>query len=64
MVQINGKPVEAAGMTLLDYLKRAGYQPERIAVECNEEIVPKASYEEKILQDGDVLEIVSFVGGG
>lgn len=64
MVQINGKTEDAAGMTLFNYLKQAGYQPERIAVECNEEIVPKASYGEKILQDGDVLEVVSFVGGG
>ena len=41
-----------------------GYQKNRIAVECNGEILPKVEYEQKILQDGDVLEIVSFVGGG
>ncbi len=64
MIQINGKETDAAGMTLMEYLTGAGYQPERIAVECNEEIVPKAAYAEKVLADGDVLEIVSFVGGG
>lgn len=64
MIRVNGKEVEAQGMTLLTYLKENGYAPERIAVECNEEIVPKAEYEKRILQDGDVLEVVSFVGGG
>lgn len=64
MIQINGKEADAAGMTLMEYLTENGYQPERIAVECNEEIVPKAVYGEKILADKDVLEIVSFVGGG
>lgn len=64
MVQINGKETNAAGMVLMDYLKEAGYHPEQIAVECNEEIVPKVLYGEKVLQDGDVVEVVSFVGGG
>lgn len=64
MIQVNGKPVEAEGRTLLDFLTENGYQKERIAVECNEEIVPKAEYDKKILQDGDIIEVVSFVGGG
>jgi len=36
----------------------------RIAVERNEEIVPKAKYAETVLADGDVVEVVNFVGGG
>lgn len=64
MIKINGEPQAVQGMSLSAYLAQVGYQPERIAVECNEEIVPKAEYDKKILQDGDVLEIVSFVGGG
>ena len=40
------------------------YNPKRIAVERNGEIVPKAAYGETILQDGDVIEVVNFVGGG
>ncbi|MEF2734888.1 MAG: sulfur carrier protein ThiS [Blautia sp.] len=35
-----------------------------MAVERNGEIIPKSKYEETLLSDGDVLEIVSFVGGG
>lgn len=65
MIWINGKAEEEAqGQTLADYLLKAGYRMDRIAVECNGEIVPKGVYEEKVLLDGDVLEVVSFVGGG
>lgn len=64
MIRINGENVKADGMILLEWLTQNGYQMERIAVECNEEIVPKADYAKKILQDGDVVEVVSFVGGG
>ncbi|MBR5509074.1 MAG: sulfur carrier protein ThiS [Lachnospiraceae bacterium] len=64
MIKINGKIVKVQGMTLSAYLVQEGYQPARLAVECNGEIVPKAAYDTKVLQDGDVLEIVSFVGGG
>lgn len=56
--------MELAGRTLADYLSFANYDPKRIAVERNGEIVPKAQYEKTVLADGDVLEIVRFVGGG
>lgn len=64
MVKINGKLVDAAGKTLADYLAETDYLTERIAVERNDEIVPKAKYSDTLLADGDVIEIVSFVGGG
>ena len=64
MVKINGVETNAGGKSLKDYLADADYDPKRIAVEKNGEIVPKADYERIVLQDGDVLEIVSFVGGG
>lgn len=64
MVTINGTPVEADGLRLTEYLENEGLMAKRIAVELNEEILPKAEYEDCVLKDGDVLEIVSFVGGG
>lgn len=64
MVQINGECLEVAGKTLAEYLITTDYDPKRIAVERNGNIVPKAQYSERILIDGDVIEIVSFVGGG
>ena len=64
MVKINGTAVDIAGKTLAEYLAGTKYDPKRIAVERNGEIVPKAQYAETVLQDGDSVEIVSFVGGG
>lgn len=64
MVHINGKDEAVAGMSLKEYLERNGYKPAGIAVECNEEILPKSQYGSYILQEQDVVEIVSFVGGG
>ena len=64
MVKINGKDVEAGGKTLNEYLQIANYDSRTIVIELNEEIVPKAQYDDTILQDGDVVEIISFMGGG
>lgn len=51
-------------MTLSAYLATTNYDPGRIAVERNGDIVPKTRYGDTVLQDGDSLEVVSFVGGG
>ncbi len=64
MVQINGESVDAAGKVLNEYLEENNYITEGIAVECNEKIIPKQKYNEFTLSDGDIVEIVSFVGGG
>lgn len=64
MVIINGKSIDAAGKTISEYLSTTDYDAKRIAVEKNGEIVPKAKYDKTVLQDGDSLEVVSFVGGG
>jgi sulfur carrier protein len=64
MVRINGEELDIAGKTLAEYLATTSYDPKRIAVERNGDIVPKAQYGETILTDGDSVEIVSFVGGG
>lgn len=64
MVKINGEMLDLAGKPLTEYLASAGFDPLRIAVEKNGQIVPKATYGETILQEGDVIEIVNFVGGG
>lgn len=64
MVKINGTELNAEGKTVAEYLATTNYDPKRIAVERNGNIVPKAQYFETVLQDGDSLEVVSFVGGG
>lgn len=64
MVKINGELFDAAGMSVKDYLLQSRFDAARIAVERNEEFIPKSKYAETILADGDSLEIVGFVGGG
>ena len=46
---------------LLDLLK---IDKRRTAVELNSHIVPKKSFRLGLLKDADVLEVVTFVGGG
>lgn len=64
MVTINGKQLEIVGKTVAEYLSETDYDSRRIAVERNGEIIFKSQYQSTILKDGDILEIVSFVGGG
>ena len=64
MVKINGEELNMAGKTIAEYLASTNYDPKRIAVERNGDILPKAKYGETVLQDGDNVEVVSFVGGG
>ncbi|KGP74779.1 hypothetical protein JT05_14425 [Desulfosporosinus sp. Tol-M] len=64
-MKVNGQEETVfVGMVLLDFLKQAGYNPERIAVERNGSIVSKNDYDKTVLQQDDTLEIVQFVGGG
>lgn len=64
MVKINGERLDVAGKTIAEYLAMTNYDSKRIAVEHNGEIVSKTRYDEILLQDGDTMEVVSFVGGG
>ncbi len=64
MVYINGEQKDAAGTTVAEYLDALGLRRDRIAVELNEQIVSESAYAQTLLQDEDVMEIVSFVGGG
>ncbi len=64
MVNINGEEMNVGGMTIAEYLAATTYNLKRIAVERNGDIVPRVQYSETVLEDGDSVEIVSFVGGG
>lgn len=65
MITVNGKQIRPTSeMSVADYLEQNNYKVNRIAVEMNEEILPKYSYSETMLKDGDRLEVVTFVGGG
>ena len=65
MFTVNGMKKELPGVfSVKEYLEQNGYVISQIAVELNEEILPKTEYVSTVLKDGDVMEIVSFMGGG
>ena len=51
-------------ITVSEYLESQNYNPSRVAIELNQEILPKSKYQTTILTEADTLEIVTFVGGG
>ena len=52
------------GLTIAQLLVQLGKNPKLLAVERNYELVPRAQHAERPLTEGDVLEIVTLVGGG
>lgn len=64
LVKVNGEMKDIAGKTVSEYLQTTSFDPKRIAVERNGEIVFKSQYDNTIFADGDTVEVVSFVGGG
>jgi len=62
---INGEESPFVGVaTLAELIDELGMKGDRVAVELNRQIVPRAQWNDTRLQDGDRLEIVHFVGGG
>ncbi|MFC3175059.1 sulfur carrier protein ThiS [Novosphingobium bradum] len=62
---LNGEPRRApAGSSIAQFVALLGFNPARVAVERNGDIVPRATLGDVLLAEGDVLEMVHFVGGG
>ncbi|MBQ8943280.1 MAG: sulfur carrier protein ThiS [Clostridia bacterium] len=64
MVTVNGEGVNAAGKTVMQYIEEAGYNAQRVVVEKNLVILKKDELSATVLEDGDTVEILNFVGGG
>lgn len=64
-ITINGDPHEIGkGQSLVKLLQGLNLDPTKVAIERNLEIVPKTTYQNVKLLEGDRLEIVHFIGGG
>jgi thiazole synthase len=62
---VNGEPRRApAGSSIADLVRLLELAPAKVAVEHNGRIAPRSTLGDVVLGDGDVLEIVHFVGGG
>lgn len=65
MIIVNGEEFEiASGSSVAELVEERGLDRSRVAVELNGEIVPRGTFDDTLLHDGDKVEIVHFVGGG
>jgi thiazole synthase len=64
-IRVNGEHRRlAAGLSLADLARELGLEPSKVAVERNLAVVPRSTLAQVMLEDGDDIEIVHFVGGG
>ncbi|EPL14759.1 sulfur carrier protein ThiS [Pseudomonas sp. TH05] len=64
-IQLNGEPFELPdGATVAALLTRLDLTGRRIAVELNQDIVPRSQHAETSLNEGDQVEVVHAIGGG
>ncbi|HMN97733.1 MAG TPA: sulfur carrier protein ThiS [Phycisphaerales bacterium] len=64
-VTVNGERTEVAeSTTVAELLRRAGVADRPCAVEVNRTVVPRREHGQRTLAEGDVVEIVTLVGGG
>jgi thiazole synthase len=64
-IRVNGEPRSiAGGLSVAEVVERLGLDPVKVAVERNLELVPRSLLGHVLVEDGDALEIVHFVGGG
>ena len=64
-IQVNGETMEfAEGATVSDLIQRMELEGKRLAVEVNEDIVPRSGHAGFSLSNGDRVEVVHAIGGG
>jgi thiamine biosynthesis protein ThiS len=64
-IRLNGEPVDLAGpMTVSALLAHYDIDARRVAVERNLVVVKRGAYDETLVEEGDEVEVVNFVGGG
>lgn len=64
-IQLNGQPhIAQQGDTLASLIATLALESQRFAIEVNEDIIPRSTYDQHQLQEGDKVEIVVAIGGG
>ena len=64
-ITINGIEKKfTSSLTLDTLLIELGHANKKVAIEVNEEIVPRSQLRNKLVVDGDKIEIINAVGGG
>ena len=64
-IHLNGEDHRLSNVaTVADLVAQLGLDSRKVAVERNLEIVPRSLFEATSIEDGDRIEIVTFIGGG
>ena len=64
-VKVNGEAVELPnGATIAALIEQLALAGKRVAVEVNEDIVPRSQHQDFSLSEGDRVEVVHAIGGG
>ncbi len=64
VILVNGKSEEIQASVLLDLLRVKQIEPQMVAVEVNDTLVDRDRLESTVLQDGDRVEFLFYMGGG
>ncbi|AVD35136.1 sulfur carrier protein ThiS [Clostridioides difficile] len=64
-MKVNGKEIEfEENLTVIDLLNKYNLKSDRVVVEVNLEIIEESNYNTYVLKDEDIVELISFIGGG
>jgi len=64
-ITVNGETKEITPeTTLVSFIRDMDLNPDNVVVECNGKIIKRDEYDSLVLQEGNVLELIRFVGGG
>jgi thiamine biosynthesis protein ThiS len=64
-ITLNGEPHDLAGpLTVTDLLAQLQIDARRVAVEHNLTVIKRDAFDRTMVNEGDEVEIVNFVGGG
>jgi sulfur carrier protein len=64
-ITCNGETKEiTSNTTLVNFIKEMELNPDTVVAECDGRIINRDEYDSLVLQDGNVLELIRFVGGG
>ncbi|HBF7897553.1 sulfur carrier protein ThiS [Clostridioides difficile] len=64
-MKVNGKEIEfEKDLTVIDLLNKYNLKSDRVVVEVNLEIIEESNYNTYVLKNEDIVELISFIGGG
>lgn len=63
-IQVNGELLETSKTTISGLLSELKIISERVAVEVNLKVIKQVAFKTFKIKEGDIIEIVNFVGGG